>query len=98
MERREWRELTCESYLVFCIRFVLELLPCYAFGLKRCSLVLFNMHLYVILTNVMNVHLELWVLLLGSCPVFVWFAVFLTKRKSGRGICGSSLVGFLLCH
>ena len=23
---------------------------------------------------------------------FVWFAFFLTKRKSGRGICGSSAV------
>ena len=27
---------------------------------------------------------------------FVWFAIFLTKRKSGRGICGSSAVVFVV--
>ena len=41
--------------------------------------------------------LRLWVFLLGSCPFFCWWllclACFLvTKRKSGWGICGSSVL------
>ena len=39
--------------------------------------------------------LLLWFLCWALAPFFVWFAVFLTKRKSGWEICGSS--GWLGC-
>ena len=41
---------------------------------------------------------RLCLFLLGPAPCFVWFLVcFLTKRKSGWGICGSSWLVLVWC-